>query len=129
MANRTTAVKLTKRLIDATPCPTTGQVFIRDADIPGFGVRLTRSGKVFILEKRIQGRMRRLTIAAYGPLTLEQARARAIALTGEILAGHNPALARQERRRELTFGELAALYLQRHAPRKRTAWNDRNMLH
>jgi integrase len=128
MANRSTAIKLTKRVVDATPCPTTGQVFLRDADIPGFGVRLTRGGKVFILEKRIHGRMRRLTIGAYGPLTLEQARERAIALTHEILEGHDPAHAQQERRKELTWHELTELYLTRYALRKRTSQNDHNML-
>jgi len=121
MANRKTAIRLTKRTLDATSCPKIGQVFLRDADIPGFGVRLTKSGKVFILEKRIQGRMRRLTIGAFGPLTLEQARDKALVLTHEILEGHDPAEARQQRRQELTWGELTELYLARHAPRKRTA--------
>lgn len=128
MANRKTAIKLTKRTLDATPCPIVGQVFLRDADIPGFGVRLTKSGKVFILEKRIQGRMRRVTIGAYGPLTMEQAREKALALTHEIIEGHNPADVRQEKRQELSWGELTQLYLERHAPRKRTASNDKNML-
>jgi integrase len=128
MANRKTAIKLTKRVIDATRSPASGQIFLRDADIPGFGVRLTKAGKVFILEKRIQGRMRRITIGAYGPLTLEQARERAIGLTHEIIQGRDPAQARQERRQEPTWGELTSLYLKRHGPRKRTAWNDRNML-
>ena len=128
MANRTTALKLTKRVVDATPCPTTGQVFLRDADLPGFGVRLTQGGKVFILEKRIHGRMRRMTIGATSALTLEQARAQAIALTHDILEGHDPAQDRQETRHEPTFGELSQMYLTRHAPRKRTAWNDQNML-
>jgi hypothetical protein len=76
MANRKTSVKLTKRVLDAAHCPETGQIFLRDADIPSFGVRLTKSGKTFILEKRIHGQMRRITIGAYGPLTLEQARER-----------------------------------------------------
>jgi integrase len=128
MANRKTAIKLTKRVLDATRCPDTGQIFLRDADIPGFGVRLTKSGKTFILEKRIHGQMRRITIGAYGPLTLEKARERAIGLTHDIIQGRDPAQARQEKRQEPTWGELSALYLERHGPRKRTAWNDRNML-
>jgi integrase len=128
MANRTTAIKLTKRLIDATPYPTMGQRFLRDTEIPGFAVRLSAGAKTFILEKRVQGRMRRLTIGPYGPLTLEQARQRAMALTHEINDGYDPAQVRQEKRQELTFRELTELYLSRHAPRKRTARNDRNTL-
>jgi integrase len=115
-------------MLDATPCPETGQIFLRDTDIPGFGVRLTKSGKTFVLEKRIHGPMRRITIGAYGPLSLEQARERAIGLTHEIIQGHDPAQARQARRHEPIWRELTALYLERHGPRKRTAWNDRNML-
>jgi hypothetical protein len=42
-------------------------------------------------------------------MTLEQARERAVALTHEINDGHDPAQARLDQRRELTFGELVEL--------------------
>lgn len=45
-----------------------------------------------------------------------------------IFEGKDPAHERRERRQEPTWGELTALYLERHGPRKRTAGNDRNML-
>jgi integrase len=62
------------------------------------------------------------------PSSLEQARERAIGLTHEIIQGRDPAQARQERCQEPTWAELTSLYLERHSPRKRPAWNDRNML-
>lgn len=38
-------IKLTKRIIDGTACPEDGQLFIRDREISGFAVRLTKGGK------------------------------------------------------------------------------------
>ena len=66
--------RMTKQLIDETPFPATGQVFVRDTELRGFALRVTQGRKSFILGKRIRGRMRRLTLGPYGPLTLDQAR-------------------------------------------------------
>jgi integrase len=119
---------LTKRLIDATPYPAKGQVFIRDDDLRGFALRLTPGQKTFIVEKRLYKRLHRVTIGQYGAYTVEQARQKAHAMLQAIFEGKNPAQERRERRQEMTWRELTELYLERHAPRKRTAWNDRNML-
>jgi len=46
-----------------------------DERLPGFGVRAYPSGKkAFVLFYRANGRQRFLTLGAYGPLTLDQAR-------------------------------------------------------
>jgi hypothetical protein len=67
--------KLTKRLIDATRALASGQVFIRDDELPGFALRVTAGGaKSFILERRIHGRPRRITLGAFGAMTVERAR-------------------------------------------------------
>src|SRR4051794_39182391 len=102
--------KLTKRVIDATPHPETGQVFLRDDELRGFAVRITAGAKSFILEKEINGRVRRMTIGRYGQLTVEQARKVAVEKMGEIAKGGDPAQDRQQRIRGATFGELAELY-------------------
>ena len=81
-----------------------------------------------ILEKRIRGRMRRLTLGPYGPLTLDQARELAATHVGAIAQGADPAQVRQDRLHEPTFGNLTAQYLERHAPRKRSARDDQGML-
>jgi hypothetical protein len=57
--------KLTKQVIDEAPFPSAGQVLVRDTELPGFGLRVTKGRKSFILEKRIHGRMRRLTIGPW----------------------------------------------------------------
>lgn len=120
-------VKLTKRLIDALKPPETGQIFLRDIAMPGFGLRLTRGSKVFILEKFILGRSRRMTIGPYGPITLEQARERAKTLIGTIATGRDPARELIDRKREMTFGDLEEMYRKRHLPRKKSAYNDERM--
>ena len=121
--------KLTKKLIDATACPTRGQVFLRDDELKGFALRLTPGAKTFVLEKRIHGRMRRISIGPFGPLTVEQARTIANEHVGRIAKGEDPAQDRLNQRHELTFGKLADLYLERHAlPRKRSSRNDVAMI-
>lgn len=120
--------KLTKRLIDSIPFSHTGQLFLRDTELPGFALRVTKGSKTFVLEKRIQGRMRRITIGPFGPLTLEQARKEARELIGRIAKGEDPAQDKISHRQESTFGALADTYLERHAPRKRSARNDRAMI-
>ena len=120
--------RLTKQVIDETPFPSAGQVFVRDEELPGFALRVTQGRKSFILEKRIRGRMRRLTIGPYGPLTVDQARKLAATHVGAIAQGNDPAQVRQDRLHEPTFADLTAQYLERHAPRKRSARDDRGML-
>jgi hypothetical protein len=54
-------------------------------------VRVTSSGaKSFILEKRIDGKVKRLTLGRYPELTVEQARKEAHKLLGHIATGRNP---------------------------------------
>ena len=116
--------KLTKRLIDSTGIPSNGQIFLRDTELSGFALRITKGSKTFILEKRVHGRVRRMTIGPYGALTVDRARAMAKELIGRIAAGEDPAEEIIGRRQEITFGEMANLYIGRHAPRKRSGGKD-----
>ncbi len=116
--------KLTKRLIDAAQHPNKGQLFIRDEGLPGFGLRVTPGSKSFILERRVLGRVRRMTLGAYGPLTVDQARKKAQQSIAQIFDGKDPAQAKQDRQTEPTFGVLAQEYLDRHASQKKSLKND-----
>jgi integrase len=88
--------RLSKSFIDKLPIPLstdgkTKQAFYRDSALPGFGLRVTSGGsKSFIVEKRINGRVKRLTVGKYGPLTPEKARSKAIELLGDITVGKDP---------------------------------------
>jgi len=83
--------KITKSYVDKLPTPATGQAFIRDIELKGFAVRITSTGaKSFILEKRIDGKVKRVTLGRYPELTVEQARKEAHKLLGHIATGRNP---------------------------------------
>lgn len=86
------SVKLTKTIVDRAATPSDKkQVFIRDAALPGFGLRITDKGtKSFIVEKRVGGRVRRQTLGRFGPLTVEQARREAQKQLGKIAMGIDP---------------------------------------
>lgn len=67
------------------------QLFIRDNQLPGFALRITASGaKAFIMEKRIDGSVRRQTLGRYGTITTEQARGMAQQYLGQIAFGVAP---------------------------------------
>jgi integrase len=116
--------RLTQTLAERLPHAANGQRFIRDGELPGFALRITKGCKTFVLEKRVQGRMRRVTIGRFGSLTVEAARERAKSLSAQIRQGMVP----EQINKKPTFGQLADLYLERHAPRKRSARNDQAAL-
>jgi len=121
-------VKLTKNIIDSAKHPAQGQIFLRDTDIPGLALRITKGSKTFVMEKRIDGQMFRWSLGPFGALTLYDARKKAHEEIGQILKGENPAKTRKDKLHASTFGELTDLYIQNHLPRKRSQQNDLSMI-
>lgn len=85
-------VKLTKTVVDKIKAePSKAQVFYRDEKLKGFALRVTASGvKSFIVETRIDGKVKRVTLGKYGKITAEEARKAAKSLLGRIARGENP---------------------------------------
>jgi integrase len=83
-------IRLTKRTIEAIEHPAEGQVFYRDADLSGFGLRVGSKAKVFFAERQVARRTVRVTIGRYGLITPEEARKRALKLLGEMAEGRDP---------------------------------------
>lgn len=106
--------KISKRLVDALRPPESGQTFLWDGELRGFGVRVVPSGlKTFIMQYRtLQGRSHRMTIGRYGVLTVEEAREQAKVKLGQVASGANPAQERAEARAEKTVTELCDWYLE-----------------
>jgi integrase len=98
--------------------------------VQGFGLRVTWGGtKSFFWEGRINGRPRRITIGAFPDLSVLLARQKAIEIKASIARGGNPVEQRKEVRREITFGDLAASYLELYAKPHRKSWKrDRDRL-
>jgi integrase len=119
-------VNFTKAAIEALQRPAKGWRYYRDAKIPGLCVGIGATGaRAFVLYRKINGRPERVSIGRYPAITIDQARNEAQRLNGKIAAAENPAEARRALAREYTFGELFAVYLDRHArPRKRTVKED-----
>jgi integrase len=100
--------------VDSLPAPEKGQVFVRDTELKGFALRITASGaKSFIVEKRIKGKVRRITLARYPALTVEQARLEAQKQLGAIATGFDPIKARHdERAKSITLHEAFKVFRQ-----------------
>lgn len=101
-------VRITQSSVAKLAAPPTGQVFFRDPELKGFAVRVTASGsKSYVLEKRLSGRVRRITLGRCRELTAAQARNFAQRLLGQIAMGEDPiAKKRRERARSITLREV-----------------------
>ncbi len=88
MAERLTTEAAVKRI--ALPAGKR-QLVVFDTEIRGFGVRVVEGGtKSYVLDYRIAGKQRRLTIGRIGEWTLSAARDRAAELRREIDKGRDP---------------------------------------
>jgi integrase len=109
------------------PPPPAGNRITYDSDIPGFGCRTTAaSAKSFVLNYRVAGRERRITIGSWPAWKAAQAREKASALRRQVDDGSDPMQNRQDRREAPTVADLAKLYREVHLPTKRpgSAAND-----
>ncbi len=111
--------RLTKTYVDKAPLPppkangTANQTFHRDDALPGFALRITSGGaKSFIVERRINGKVKRMTLGRYGHLTVEQARSEAIKLLSEVAQGKDPIKEKRAKAaRTVTLQEAFESYL------------------
>lgn len=125
------SVKLTKTHVDRLAPPTHGQAFLRDALLKGFAVRVTANGvKSFVVEKRINGRVKRITLGRYPDLTVEQARKEAQKNLGKIATGLDPVAEKEQARLQgVTLREAFADFLKaRHGLKDRTVYDYRRIM-
>lgn len=108
--------RLTDRSLRALK--TEGQrVEVWDETLPGFGVRVSPTGrKVFIVRYRAGGKRRRVRVGRYPETSLADARDRAKVLLGQVVGGDDPVRIHREGK---TFGELADIYLERYAKKNK----------
>jgi len=106
--------KITKSAVDRLQV---GQI-IRDTDLKGFGARRQVGVVSYFLVKRINGRLRWMTIGPHGnPWTPETARKEAHRLVGSIASGGDPATLKQERLSNPSFREAAEQFMEAHGPK------------
>jgi integrase len=120
-------MKLTKTTVDKLPIPEGEPAFHRDDEIRGFGVKVFPSGvKSFFLEKRVAGKVKRITIGRYGEeLTAEKARKEAQKLVGQIATGGDPVAEKQEAKlKAVTLRQVFTDYLNARSSLKPTTVKD-----
>ena len=106
--------KITKRLVESAE-PRTGEYFIWDSEIPGFGLRVLASGrKSFVVQYRAGRRSRRISLGPSTVLTCDQARNRAISIVAAARNGEDPAAERDAGRKAITVKELAERFDKEH---------------
>jgi integrase len=71
--------------------PTTGQLLIRDDDLKGFGLRVTKGCISFVAECRVHGKVRRISLGKYGTVSADEARKEARKLLSGAVAVKLPA--------------------------------------
>ena len=123
--------KLVERVVNSIEPDPTKEQFVWDNELKGFGLRVSPKGrKTFFLQYRVDGRTRRIKLGVHPKLKAEKARSIAMIRFGKIEEGSDPSKERHERRKAPTMANLAADYLERHAPKKResSVRNDRQML-
>ena len=129
--------KLTKSVIDRLPLPKpnshgqASQKIYRDDALTGFGILVGSGGtKSFFVERRINGRVKRISLGRYGHLTPAQARRKAQETLGNIAMGKDPVAERKAAiASSVTLGEAFEDYLiSRSSLKPRTVANYRDCI-
>lgn len=110
------ATRLTKTFAAALKPPAKGYVIHWDPDLAGFGLRVTAAGaRSFVLQDRINGRERRITIGRFPGVTPEIARRQAQKLLGQIASGGDPVAERaRQRLQTITLEQAFEEYIASH---------------
>jgi integrase len=113
---------LTKQFMEsAIQPPVSGQRFYRDNDIPGFAIRVTSNSMSYILEKRINGVNRRMTIGKCRQMSLDSAKQQACIMLGDIAKGNDPKTGRRiNTLKDITLREVLQKFLEVRPIRKDT---------
>ncbi|MCX5823476.1 MAG: Arm DNA-binding domain-containing protein, partial [Deltaproteobacteria bacterium] len=106
-------MKLTKSIVENSTLPTQGQTFLWDSELRGFGVRLNPAGRTYIVQGRVNGVDRRVSLGKHGILTVQEARNKARAQLSSMLGGIDPVV---EKKRSdayaLTLEKLSEKYIE-----------------
>jgi integrase len=123
--------KLTAQSVKSLPIPKNGQIdyFDENGRYPGFSLRVAASGKRgWYLSYRFGKKQRRLKLGGFPQMSLADAREHAKKALRDLDDGIDPALERDEKKEALTFSDLCAEYVKRHASRKKSGAQDESII-
>ncbi|HFF3340135.1 TPA: tyrosine-type recombinase/integrase [Legionella pneumophila] len=127
MAEAEKGIKLTKTIVDKLEhIPGKTQTFYRDNDLKGFALRITSGGvKSCIVETRINGKVKRVTLGKYGNLTVEEGRKQAKSLLGSVARGDDPIAEKKTKKvHAMTLQQVLNDYLKARKDLKPRTLND-----
>ena len=105
--------KLTKAFIEKIPFEKSGQVFYRDSELIGFGLRVGKTAKVYFSEGKLHGKTIRVSIAKHNVVSVDEARVQAKKFLAEIACGKNPHDVEKARKAKLiTVAEVLESYIE-----------------
>jgi integrase len=105
--------KLTKAFVEKIGFVDSGQIFYRDSELLGFGLRVGKTAKVYFAESKLNGKTVRVSIARHNVVTVDDARSQAKTILAEISSGKNPHDVEKARKAKLiTVAEVLESYIQ-----------------
>jgi integrase len=121
--------KLTSKFIEGQKPNPTKRLDFRDELMPGLVLRISTSGtKTFCLHKRINGKMRRLTIGRFGVVSLAEARERVRQVLYEVETGRFEDRTGVEVETKPTLGDVVPDYIEKHAKVHNRDWKRKEAL-
>lgn len=113
------SMKLTRAAVDRIAPEPSKQKLVWDTEIRGFGVRVSPGGaKSYIIQRRVNGKERRVTIGRAGDISAEAARRKALSLAAQFLDGKDPVVEkRRQAVRSVTLRQAFDDYIM--APKKK----------
>lgn len=115
--------RLTKTLVDNEKIPATGDAWLWDSDVEGFGVRIQASGrKTYVVRYRVKDTktQRKQTIGRCSDIPPDKARELARKVFAQVAEGKDPVGDRREVEDAPTVADLEKRYTKEHAkPRKK----------
>lgn len=101
-----------KKMVDTTKSPAKGQIFYRDEELEGFALRVTSGSKSYIVECRVSGKARRITLGKASLMTIDEARLQARQTLLQMASGFDPHAEKQnEKVAFVTLLEVLEEYL------------------
>lgn len=122
-------IHITKTNVEKLETPLAGRVDYFDDKLKGFGVRVSPAGKIFFVMRRVNGKLVRSKIDAFGTITVEVAKKRAEGVLADMGRGIDPnkqkqAKIREEEARRLdpSVNDLVTEYMEKHSKVKKKTW-------
>lgn len=116
--------RFTKAKIAELPAPESGQIEYGDTEVNGLRVRVGKSGvKSFCISRKRNGKFIRATLGRFPDLSVDNARAKALELLGEVaVTGINPNVAkRTTSKARITLGDALEAYIKNRGHRLKPA--------